>query len=192
VLRGLTLKSATPESGTGITHQSGTLFVENTVVDGWGFAGLDADPGAEKLFVKGSVFRNSASHGLVVSTTSDVEYAIDDSFFEKNGSSGVNIYGGTGRISNSSMSGNTYGAWMGNSGTVANFQRCEISGNSTVGVRSFNSSIVRLSGSTVTGNGIGLENNWMMDPGTMELFGNNVIRGNTANIAGAITPVALQ
>jgi hypothetical protein len=75
---------------------------------------------------------------------------------------------------------------------VANFQRCEISGNSTVGVRSFNSSIVRLSGSTVTGNGIGLENNWMMDPGTMELFGNNVIRGNTANIAGAITPVALQ
>jgi hypothetical protein len=191
VLRGLTLKAATPGSGTGITHNSGALFVENSVVDGWGLAGIDAKPGAEKLFVKGSVFRNTDNNGIAVSN-STVEYAIDESFFENNGVAGVSISGGKGRISSSTLSGSPYGAWLSNPGTVANFERCEISGNSVVGVRAYDTAVVRLAGSTIVGNGIGLQNDYLMDPGTIEVFGNNLIRGNTTNTTGTITTVPLQ
>jgi hypothetical protein len=31
-----------------------------------------------------------------------------------------------------------------------------------------------------------------MNPGTLESFGNNVVRGNTAETSGTITPVGLQ
>jgi hypothetical protein len=37
VLRGLTIKAADVGSGNGIEHQTGTLSIENTVVDGWNY-----------------------------------------------------------------------------------------------------------------------------------------------------------
>jgi hypothetical protein len=190
VLRGLTIKAATPGSGTGITQESGTLFVENTVVDGWGFAGLDVKAAAERLFVKRSVFRNQSSHGIAI-TFSAMQYAIDRSFFENNGSVGLSLFGGRGRISNSVMTRNGYGAWVSNSGE-ANFQRCEVSGNTITGLRVANGATLRVSDSEIVGNVLGLENFVGGSVATLERFGNNALRGNTTNTSGAISLVALQ
>jgi hypothetical protein len=187
VLRGLTLKAATVGSGNGITHQSGTLFVENSVVDGW-FLGLISQSAAEFLSVKGSVFRNQAGIGLVASAAPLV-FAIDDSFFENN-ESGVGVYGGTGRVSNSVMTRNEYGAFVVNPTAIATIQRCEVSHNTLRGLSANSGATLRVAGSTIVGNSVGVEN--VSSSATVESFGNNVIRGNTSQILGAFTPVGLQ
>jgi hypothetical protein len=190
VVRGLTLKSATAGAYTGIAHQSGTLFVENSVLDGWEDGLISTN--AERLFVKGSVFRNQAFHGVSVSASGSPIVAIDDSFFEDNGGSGLSFNAGAGRVSNSVLTGNTRGARA--SGSAAyTFQRCEISSNSIVGLSASSGGVVRVSGSTIVRNDIGLENS-VADPGTVESFGNNVIRGNVGgnNVVGTVSTVSLQ
>ena len=185
VLRGLTLKAATAGSGNGILHQSGTLFVENTVVDGWQ-QGLHSVSGADKLFVKGSIFRNQAAHGLRVETAT---IAVDNSFFENNSNIGLFVNSSKGRVTNSVMSGNNFGAAVDTAGADVTFQRCEFSDNADSGVYAI-AAIVRVSGSTVTRNATGLKNNGA--GATLESYGNNAVRGNTTETSGAITPVPLQ
>jgi hypothetical protein len=186
VIRGLTLKAATAGTGVGITQQSGTLFIENTVVDGWE-DGLSASASAEQLFVKGSVFRNQAGDGI---QSSAAVYAIDDSFFENN-FGGVRLDAGTGRISNSVLAANVEGLWIFNSGTVANVQRCEVSSNSDSGLIAFYSATLRISRSTIVRNFNGVVNGGAATD--VESFGNNVIRGNTSNnILNPITTVSLK
>jgi hypothetical protein len=190
VLRGLTLKSATPGSGTGILHQSGTLFVENAVVDGW-FNGIVSAPAAQGLLVKGSVSRNNVTNGILVQVGNTGPLAVDDSFFERNFYGGVVLDGGSGRVSNTTLAGNTnHGARVYGAGTVLTLQRCEVSGNS-VGLVADTDSILRVSQSTITGNGTGIS---IAGTGALvESFGNSVIRGNvTSNTSGTITTVALQ
>jgi hypothetical protein len=186
VLRGLTIKAVTNGSGFGIDHQTGTLYVENTVIDGWS-TGLRSLLSAERLFVKGSVFRNNANNGLNVLFGSLASVAIDQSFFENN-EIGILFQGGTGRVSNTVMTANlTMGASVENAGAQATFQRCEVSSNLTgLGVSS--TGVLRVSESTLTRNDFGLSNN----ASTLESFGNNVIRGNGTNTAGPITMVTLQ
>jgi hypothetical protein len=189
VLRGLTLKSASAGSGTGITHESGTLFVENSVIDGWNI-GLRSQGTAENLFVKGSVLRNQSDIALLVSIGATVAFAIDDSFFEKNAYGGVVILGGTGRVSNSVMTRNTVGVEVDSLGVVASVQRCEVSNNIS-GLFASSSAILHVSGSTIARNSYGVEN--FLSGATVESSGNNVIRWNfTANTVGTITPVGLQ
>jgi hypothetical protein len=190
VLRGLTLKAATPGAGIGITQNSGTLFLENTVVDGWSYGLYLNPPAPERLYVKGSVFRNN-DIGVGINAGTSVEYAIDGSFFENNASRGVLTLSGTGRLSNSSMTGNGIGASFTNVGTVGNLQRCELSGNGIAGLSVNLGGVARVSESTIVRNAIGLRN-LVMNPGTLESFGNNVVRGNTAETSGTITPVGLQ
>ena len=188
VLRGLTLKAATQGSGTGITQQSGTLFLENTVVDGWN-TGLTANPGVEQLFVKASVFRNHGITGLFVNTGGTALVTIDGSFFENN-EWGLALYSGTGRVSNTVMSANDYGAQLRNSGTAFTFHRCEVSGNTIGGLVAYVSSVLRVGQSTLTENGTGLYN--AGGGATVESFGDNVIRANTADVSGTVTTVALR
>jgi hypothetical protein len=191
VLRGLTIKAATPGSGTGIDHQSGSLFVENTIVDGW-YDGLVSASTAERLHVKGSVFRNQANEGLLVQAGSTARVVIDDSFFERNGFVGVRFQGGKGRVSNSVMSDNTAaGGVAENAGTEVTFQRCEVSHNIQSGLYAGLDSTLRVSQSTMTRNGVGLLNNGGMTTFVVS-FGNNVIVGNTTDIGGTITPGTLQ
>jgi hypothetical protein len=65
-----------------------------------------------------------------------------------------------------------------------------VSGNS-VGLVADTDSILRVSQSTITGNGTGIS---IAGTGALvESFGNSVIRGNvTSNTSGTITTVALQ
>jgi hypothetical protein len=186
VLRGLTFQAAVLGSGTGITHQSGTLFVENTVVDGWA-VGLVSSSAAEGLFVKGSIFRNH-HHGIglwVQSGTKSV--AIDDSFFERN-YVGMDLEGGNGYVSNTVLAGNLHrGALLVGVDAEFTFHRCIASGGN-VGLNASGGSILRVSQSTITRAGYGIVN----QGSTVESFGNNVIRGNTTNTYGTITTVTLQ
>jgi hypothetical protein len=186
VLRGLTIKAATLLTGSGIQHQSGRLHVENTVVDGWSI-GLESLAAAQKLFVQESVFRNN-NFGLNFAPGSTASLAVDQSFFQGNNSSGMLIVGGTGRVSNTVMSGSDRGAELQNAGTEVTFQRCEASSNAQVGLIVFTGGVLRVSESTVTRNGTGLHNSG----GTLESFGNNAVRGNTSATFGTITPVGLQ
>jgi hypothetical protein len=188
VLRGLTLKAATVGSGYGINHLSGTLFVENSVVDGW-VIGLASQGAAQSLFVKGSVFRNQTDTGLYVGGGTAVTFAIDGSFFENNTFAGMGIYGGTGRISNTVVSRNQFGFAVANTGVVSTFQRCEAANNGW-GIRAFSAATVRISGSTMVNNAFGVEN-WS-NGATIESLGNNVIRGNGTDTVGTFTTVALQ
>jgi hypothetical protein len=189
VLRGLTFQAAAPGSGTGITHQSGTLFLENSVVDGW-FNGLESQSGAQGLYVKSSVFRNqSNSFGLWVQLGNTQNLGIEDSFFERNVAALV-LEGGTGRVSNTVLAGNTYGAVVSNAGVEFTFQRCEVSGNINAGLLVDVGATVRVSFSTLTRNAFGLQNNG--GGATLQSFNNNVILGNTTNTSGTITGVVLQ
>jgi hypothetical protein len=59
VLRGLTLKAATPGIGIGITLNGGTLVVEKTVMDGW-FSALVVYGSSDRAIVNDSTIRNCA------------------------------------------------------------------------------------------------------------------------------------
>jgi hypothetical protein len=183
VLRGLTLKAATVGSGIGIDHQSGTLWVENVIVDGWD-AGLRSQIGAQLLLVKGSVFRNNTSYGLHVVSGSSASLAIDQSFVESN-YFGLALLGGTGRVSNTALTANWAAIQTDN--TDVTFQRCEISSND-FGFYAY-TGLVRVSGSTVTRN---TQYGFWIFTATVESFGNNVIRGNATDTTSPLTTVALQ
>jgi hypothetical protein len=187
VLRGLTFQSPALANGiTAIDHQSGTLYVDDIVVDGWEF-GLVSQSAGQGLYVKSSVFRNHFQYGLHVMDGSTQNVAIEDSFFQGNGL-GMFLAGGMGRVSNTVIAGNGYGAVLQPAGTEFTFQRCEVSGNFS-GLYAFGA-IVRVSGSTITRNTTGVANGG--GGAVVESFGNNAIRGNDANTTGTITTVALQ
>ena len=186
VLRGLTVKAVTPGSGIGIQHQSGILYLENSVVDGW-FTGLDSEGGAERAYVTGSVFRNMAGIGMYVGAGATA--AIDQSIFAGNSTTGVYFHnGGTGQVSNSVIAGNGYGGYVELMGSQATFQRCEVTGNSINGLYASTGGILRVAGSTVTRNAVGLNN----FSATLSSFGNNAVSDNTTNISGMIGTLMLQ
>jgi hypothetical protein len=185
VLRGLTFQAAVPGTGIGITHQSGTLFVENTVVEGWS-DGLQSESGAQRLYVKGSVFRNNATRGLWVGVGSTAQVAIDESFFEAN-DTGIRFDGGTGRVSTTVVGGSTFGGVV-SSGAEVTFRRCEVAGNG-VGLGVYGTGLMRVAESNVTRNtDTGLVNS----SATLESFGNNMVRGNATNTYGVIGTATLQ
>ena len=188
VLRGLTLKAATVGNGNGITHESGRLFVENSVVDGWDY-GLVVNPGAERLFVKRSVFRNQSGSGLFVGGSASTTAVVDESFVEGNGLHGVVAAVGKVRVSNSVVSLNALSGVLA-SGSTANVavQRSEITGNVLYGVAVQSSGIARVSHSTISHNGTGLYHL----SGSLYSYGNNLVAENLMNTSGTITTATLQ
>jgi hypothetical protein len=87
-----------------------------------------------------------------------------------------------------------YGALVSNGPTAVSFQRCEVSSNITyAGIQGQVSATVRVSESTIVRNAAGLLND-AGNPGTVETFGNNVIRGNVGgnNLVGTITTVSVK
>jgi hypothetical protein len=184
VIRGLTLKSATPGDGNGLTLSSGLLSVEDSVLDGWD-RGIEVGASAQRLHVGGSVFRNTG-YGI---------YTIG-------GSAHVSVDGTT--FLNMSLMGSAY---FGNSPTTAAISGCEISGggggvfgngtvvldncritNVSTGLYTTAMGTMRVSRTIVTKSTKGAWN----DGGTFESFGNNVFRGNTTDTQGTITPIPLQ
>jgi hypothetical protein len=135
VLRGLTIKSATPGSGIGVSHNSGNLMIENCVVDNWSEGVVsDAGPTAKFVLVR-SITRNNGSEGFTIKSG----IGTVDGLLSTNNSVGV-------AAQDSSNFGGLHGA-LTVSGSV-------IVQNSVRGVLQLGSSTVRLMGnSVIEGNG---------------------------------------
>ncbi len=189
VLRGLTLRPILNLAGTGITHSSGTLFLENMLLHGWS-TGLQSTDQAEGLLVKGSVFRNN-SYGI---ETAAFRTSVDRSHFENNVTFGLLQLGPSSSykslITNSTFAGNGWGVFVGNS-AESTLQRCNLSSNSSGGVGVTDTAVARVGSSTLTKNEAGLA---IVGAGpTIVSFGNNQIDGNVSNVTGgALTPAVLR
>jgi nitrous oxidase accessory protein NosD len=182
VLRGLTLKAATPAMGTGISLVSGQLSVERSVIDGWG-NGLAILPGAQKALVADTTFRNNAV-SLFATTAS---HTVVENSRVVNSDFGFQFpLGSTGVITKTQFSGTgTVGVLM--SGATVAVSDCVIS-EKQFGLYLDGGGTLRLAGSVVTKNTTGVSN----VSSVFATYGNNQLRGNGTDVLGAITPVTLQ
>ena len=188
VLRGLTMKALNPGVGTGVDIQAAAaVFIENCVIDGWS-TGVSMLVAGE-LYIKQSTIRNNTTNGVLASNAG-VVVSIDGSRFERNlGSPAVEIRFGKAAIIRSLFAQNVHGVGVADGGGVT-IDQSEASNNSSTGFinGSVGANTLRVLNSTITGNTTGLNNL----AGTLESFGNNVVRGNTTNTSGTITTVAKQ
>jgi hypothetical protein len=184
VLRGLTIKSLVPGSGTGVEFLSGgALFLEESIVDGWAH-GVDF-VGGDQLHVTGTTVRNSELTGLRAASGPGTLVAIDRSrFLGTSAGCGVEALDDAAvSVTASVAAGNAAGFCA--SGGQLSVGTSIAAHNSGAGLR-VTSGTLRLRRLLVTGNGTGLEN----DGGVLESLGNSLVRGNEADSAGTITPVA--
>ncbi len=183
-LRGFTIKAVTPGSGTGIDATAfGTLILENMVIDGWS-TGLNTVGG--KVSVSDSTFRNNAS--LALAATTGGTLSVVRSTFDNNFNGLVTFSGTVGSVSRSSATGNSnVGLAAADAGSVLAVDRCTAF-NNAIGAVVQTGGVLRLANSSISGNGTGVINSGS----TLESFGTSGIRGNTTNISGALTAVALQ
>jgi hypothetical protein len=182
VIRGLTLKAASPGSGTGLQIQSAAaVFLENSVVDGWA---IGVEQGAPEAFFAQSTLRNNNS-GLYSAAG---KTSLEDTRFENNATGIAADSASEVSLRGSMVSGNGAGITA-DTGSVVTVEKTQITNNGTgVKVPLASGATVRLSRSVVSGNTLGLEN----AGGTIEVSGNNVVRGNVTDTAGSITTTGLQ
>jgi len=194
----------------GILFQGGgRLFVESVVVTGFTFEGLWAQAAGAQLLVRDSVFRSNGDAGVFIDASLGVEIAGSRSernvwgFYFRQGRGSVSgsiaarnqIDGfafNTGAVfvvSDSISDANAVsGVEVFENGTQVTLTRMVLS-NNTAGAGLFvanGTALARIGGSTVTGNGVGLQ---QQDTGTLESFGDNLVRGNATQTSGTITVV---
>ncbi len=187
-IRGFTIKAATPGSGVGITVTDvANLLLESMVVDGWG-TGVEVNA-ASKISISDSIFRNNTLRAGIEFNAAASASVVKSQF--ENNERGILIDTGaaaTVTASRSSFTGSTVNGFsvFGGGGVFA-ADRCLIANNGNQGIFLSAGSLVRLSGSSITGNVTGVST-----LGTFETFGTSGIRGNTTNVSGTLTAVALQ
>jgi hypothetical protein len=181
VIRGLTLKAITPGTGTGLSQLSGSLFVENSVIDGWS-TGLNS-AGSGRLYVENSTFRNN-SEGIHLASSGSA--AINGSSLVGNSFGGLAVDLGTVTVTGSTLSENGHGVFL-DTGAVT-LDKTQLANNATAGVLVAGPALARLTRCVVSGNGVGLNNGG----GTLEVDGSNAVRGNTTNTSGTITTTSPQ
>jgi nitrous oxidase accessory protein NosD len=183
VIRGLTIKALTPGTGQGVLVQSaGAVFVESSVIDGWD-VGIRLQGGAE-LFVKDTTIRNGNTG--VYATTGKT--SLDSARLLSNGT-GIRAEGAELSVRGSTVAGNTTAGISASAGASVTVEKCQIANNGKgITLPAASGATVRLSRSVVSGNTLGLENLG----GTLEVSGNNAVRGNTTNTSGTIVPATLQ
>ena len=192
VLRGLSIYNQ-GSTGNGISFaQSGTLFVENCIINGFGSAsGIYSNSGS--LEVKDSVIRENHI-GIQVAASSSRGYAnVDRVRLEANGIGLQTNVGGMATVKNSLISDGTSGLQAFSTGQLhttaeLNVEDCVISNNNGYGVAAISDgngiTTVRVSNSTVTNNTYGFA-----AVGTPAVFlsrGNNTVEGNTVATTGTI------
>jgi hypothetical protein len=183
VIRGLTIKAVTPGTGNGVLAQSaGAVFVESSVIDGWD-VGI-RQQGAAEVFVKDTTLRN-ANTGVFATAG---KTAIENARLLSNGI-GLRAQGGDVSVRGSTFSGNATAGISAETGASVTVEKCQLANNGTgVTLPAASGATVRLSRSVVSGNTLGLEN----VGGTLEVSGNNAVRGNATNSSGTLTPAGLQ
>jgi hypothetical protein len=180
VLRGLTLKAATPGVGNGVTLNGGSLVVEKTVIDGWS-VGIYLN--AERAVINDTTIRNCAVYGITASTHKRV--TIENSRV-LNGTYGIGAKDGSRvLISRTEVAGNTSSGIISlGIGTVIEVQNCRIYGN-VWGLYVGSGDTFRVSQSVVSGNLVGIKATGV--GAVLETYANNVVRGNSTDTSGTIT-----
>ena len=181
-LRGLGLDGANSGS-IGIQFVSGkSLTVQKSFVRNFANSGITFSPSASAtLFVSDTVVSNNGSNGILVSGgSSAVNAALSRVTASGNGvgvlasGSGVTL-----SVTDSVASNNTYGIGATASAVMV---RNSTASNNSIGISSQTGATVRVSQSTVTGNGTGWQ---ATDTSLLQSYRNNSVGGNTTD--GAVT-----
>jgi hypothetical protein len=213
-LRNLSLTGrGTVATGINIVNAA-VVHIEDCTVERYTGNGISlAASVSTELFVSNSVSRDNGVHGLEVAGPTTAKLTVDNSRFENNANSGVNVGGGQASVTGSVFSGNNGGGMLQTGGTtnithstaVANLVGFEVdSGEMTLdscvarggdfGLFVSISTVARISSSVFTNNTNGVSNNFGGNNATILTSENNVIVGNTENLDGAtaLTPLTPQ
>jgi hypothetical protein len=184
-LRGLTLFTASA-GHTGIKATAvGTLQVENCVIGGFIYSGIDVETAADsKLFVRDSEIRGQTTtgKGIDLSTTSGtVKAYVDRTRLEKNTLAGVYLGENVqASIRDSLITGSDVGLHVNaaSGASQLNVEGCQVTANAT-GVKSEGAvATARVSNSTITRNDTG----WTTaSAGTLLTRSNNTLTANVSN-----------
>lgn len=176
----------------------GALHIDSVVVFGFGNgggtngAGLDFFPaGAARLTINNSVFRNNQNYGLLLRPASAaVNATITNSLMDRNGrgvlaTDLMSLAVADSVASNNLISG--FQIFSAAQPATITLERTTVSGNASFGVRTDGvNALVRLSNSTLTGNGEGIS----VGGGNVASLQNNTVSGN--GVDGAPTQIVPQ
>jgi nitrous oxidase accessory protein NosD len=187
ILRGLTVNNQ-GSAGNGVNCiTAGLVHAENCVINGFSMGnGFETSSSAKVSEIKDSTVRDCQT-GIMI--TGPVAATVEHVRVEANGDGLISSYGATVTVRNSLFSLNQAGfsVFTNSLNVELNVERCVIS-NSSTGIEAVGGSTgivtVRLSNSTVTGNGTGLFNN--ASSTSLLSRGNNTIEGNATDTNGAI------
>jgi hypothetical protein len=204
VLRNLYLTGLGGVSGI-FFQNGGSLHVESVVATGFSGTGLFANAAGATLVIRDSVFRHDGNRGVDVNGSLRVEIA--DSRADGNGvgfalgggargsivrtaatgntNTGFHFDAAVVAVSDSVADGNDVGAALVDGLAEATLTGVTLSNNIDVGLF-VEFGVARIAGTTVTGNSFGLFKN---DEGTLETFGDNLVRGNATQTLGSLTAV---
>jgi hypothetical protein len=182
IIRGMTIDGA---SNAGITiNAAGSMFIENCVISGnQGLGGVVVSAGVTtELAIQHCTIRNNSADGVLV-FPGGTALTITDCQLTGNGFHNVEIQSGKAVISGSTISHAAEDGIVAFNTAVATIERCVITGNVQYGVSTASGGIARVSDSTITHNGTGLDN----ISGTLSSRGNNTVIDNLTQTAGTIS-----
>ena len=154
------------------------MFVADSIVRNNG-AGLYSN--GSELTVDNSRFEDNMQVGVGVQNT---EAVISRTVAARNGESGIVLnIGSMNVISSAAMQNGGYGFYVEQPIGQMTLESSTASGNALVGLKAALGGTARISNSTFTNNGIGLEN----DGGIIETRQNNTVRDNGTDVVGPLT-----
>jgi hypothetical protein len=194
ILRGLTVNNQGSTGNGIIFNTGGTLHIEGCVINGFsGGSGLFF-VGAGKLEVKDSIIRGNG-HGIAIATLSGTAVAAIEQVRLEGNSNGLYVGDGSKVVARNTVASNNSDSGMevanGFGGFAQlNIENCLASNNSGVGILATSATTggvtARVSNSTVTNNGTGLQ---ALSGGALVLFftrGNNTVEDNGSDTSGPI------
>ena len=168
---------------------AGDVHVENCKIFGFATRGIEDTRTSGRLLVTDTVVSNIGQTGILTlpPSASTLAVTLDRVQLNSNGNAGFAITGGTQAIvSRSVASGNVHG-FFADTNSALNLDDSSAFGNTNSGINSQTGAVIRLSNSTVTGNGTGISTSG----GSVLSFGSNRIAGNGAGNAPTGT-IAVQ
>lgn len=166
------------------------LIIENSIIQNFSQAGIEIAPtattGSADLVVSNTTITNNNGPAILSTPTGTLQvFATLDNARLTNNTRGIEANDGSSfAVKNSALSNNyAYGVVAtGNARkTTVNLDKSMIASNDVGGLRAVGAQgVVRVSDSTVTLNGVGME---MVTGGVVATYGNNALRGNVASSA---------
>ena len=183
------------------------VHIERSVVHRFTRHGIAATAPNLDLYVLDTTARDNGANGIITAGNGSVRLTVDNSRFTNNGGAGIAVAKGHTTIHRSTLAGNQQGVvatganatimssvasqnatfgFVTRANAVMAIDSSVASGNAQAGIR-LEGGTVRLSNSTVTRNGTGVDN---LSGALFESRVNNTIRGNNSDVGGNRVPFA--